>query len=191
MFCCPVQQGHRPRRVMPRIASWSRCSERFIFVPSRWPPGLVVHRLVRLALPNAASCTGLWACHALVLLAGLSGVAVQCAALSCSPRLHRGCSGGFSPNLSVSPGFSVPAHALRCRSYGEVYRARDLRTGNFVAVKVVPVETDLGDLLKEIDVLKRCHSEYIVGYFGSYMGAGELYVRLPRLAAAACATLYV
>jgi hypothetical protein len=44
-------------------------------------------------------------------------------------------------------------------------------------MQVVPVETDLDDLLKEIDVLKRCHSEYIVGYFGSYMGSGELYVR--------------
>ena len=59
-----------------------------------------------------------------------------------------------------------------------MYRASDLRRpGTFVAVKVVPVETDLGDLLKEIEVLKKCHSDYIVGYFGSYMGSGELYVR--------------
>ncbi len=62
-------------------------------------------------------------------------------------------------------------------SYGEVYRARDKRTDTLVAVKIVPVETDLDDLLKEINVLQGCHSEYIVGYFGSYTGANELYVR--------------
>ena len=55
------------------------------------------------------------------------------------------------------------------RSYGCVYKAVDQRNSKAVAVKIIPVENDISDLQKEIDVLRKCNSEYIVNYIGSYM----------------------
>uniref|UniRef100_A0A6A7FWR3 non-specific serine/threonine protein kinase n=1 Tax=Hirondellea gigas TaxID=1518452 RepID=A0A6A7FWR3_9CRUS len=54
-------------------------------------------------------------------------------------------------------------------SYGCVYRGKDQRDGTEVAIKVIPVENDISDLQKEIDILRSCRSEYIVGYVGSYV----------------------
>ena len=62
-------------------------------------------------------------------------------------------------------------------SYGEVYLARNKHTNEPVAVKVVPVEADLDDFMKEIDVLKRCSSPYVVSYVGSFLRDPDLYVR--------------
>jgi serine/threonine protein kinase len=58
-------------------------------------------------------------------------------------------------------------------SYGEVYSARDKRTGNMVAIKAVPVESDLTDLHKEIAILRKCRSPYVVSYYGSYEKDGQ------------------
>lgn len=62
------------------------------------------------------------------------------------------------------------------RSYGEVYNARHLETGEIVAIKVIPVEADLSEFKKEIDILKKCHSDYIVRYLGSYFKDGDLWI---------------
>jgi hypothetical protein len=62
------------------------------------------------------------------------------------------------------------------RSYGEVYLAKNKHTHEEVAVKVVPVEADLDDFMKEIDILKRCSSPYVVGYIGSFLRDPDLYV---------------
>ena len=40
-------------------------------------------------------------------------------------------------------------------SYGAVYKMKDELTGDNVAVKVVPVEKDLEDLMNEIKILKQ------------------------------------
>lgn len=61
-------------------------------------------------------------------------------------------------------------------SYGEVYSARDKRTGNMVAIKAVPVESDLTDLHKEIAILRKCRSPYVVSYYGSYEKDGDLWI---------------
>lgn len=45
-----------------------------------------------------------------------------------------------------------------------------------MAIKIVPIETDLADLMKEISILKTCKSEYIVRYHGSYYKNNQLYV---------------
>lgn len=67
------------------------------------------------------------------------------------------------------------------RSYGEVYLARNKSSGEEVAVKVVPVEADLEDFMKEIDVLKRCSSPFVVSYIGSFLRDPDLYVRTSSL----------
>jgi serine/threonine protein kinase len=57
-----------------------------------------------------------------------------------------------------------------------VYLAKNKHTHEEVAVKVVPVEADLDDFMKEIDILKRCTSQYVVGYIGSFLRDPDLYV---------------
>ena len=53
-------------------------------------------------------------------------------------------------------------------SYGEVYSALDTRTGKMVAIKAIPLEADLSDIQKEIAILRKCRSPYVVSYYGSY-----------------------
>lgn len=64
-------------------------------------------------------------------------------------------------------------------SYGSVYRAIHRESGTTVAVKIIAVEDDIDDVMREIEILRRCKSEYIVQYFGSYFKGTDLWVR-PR-----------
>lgn len=57
-----------------------------------------------------------------------------------------------------------------------MFKARDRRDGKTVAVKVIPVENDLTDLMKEIAILERCCSAYIVQYKGSFRRENEIWV---------------
>lgn len=52
-------------------------------------------------------------------------------------------------------------------SYGKVYKGLDKKTGELVAVKMVPNEEESA-LEKEIRMLKDCNSEYVVKYLASY-----------------------
>jgi serine/threonine protein kinase len=61
-------------------------------------------------------------------------------------------------------------------SYGAVFRALHIATGRIVAVKVVSAESDLGEVMREIDILKRCRSPFVVQYMGSYCTATELWI---------------
>ena len=65
-----------------------------------------------------------------------------------------------------------------CRSYGSVFKALHKSTQRTVAIKIIPVETDLQDLMKEISILKSCRSDYIVRYYGSYYKDNDLWVGL-------------
>ena len=47
-----------------------------------------------------------------------------------------------------------------------------------MAVKILPVSQDLENLKKEIQILKRCKSPYIVQYYGSYMKDNDLWLIL-------------
>eukprot|EP00474_Spongospora_subterranea_P004839 CRZ05297.1 hypothetical protein [Spongospora subterranea] len=62
-------------------------------------------------------------------------------------------------------------------SYGAVYKARDKRDGKSVAVKLIPVENDLTDLMKEIRILEKCRSPNVVQYLGSYKRLNEIWVK--------------
>ena len=54
-------------------------------------------------------------------------------------------------------------------SYGGVFKALDKRNSNTVALKIIPIETDnTKELFREIRILRKCNSKYIVNYLGSF-----------------------
>jgi len=61
-------------------------------------------------------------------------------------------------------------------SYGSVYKAVHQETGNVLAIKQVPVDTDLQDIIKEISIMQQCDSPYIVKYYGSYFKNTDLWI---------------
>lgn len=44
-----------------------------------------------------------------------------------------------------------------CRSYGSVFKAHYKETGEIVAIKQVPVESDLQEIIKEISIMQQCN----------------------------------
>lgn len=65
-----------------------------------------------------------------------------------------------------------------CRSYGSVYKALHKESGQVLAIKQVPVDTDLQEIIKEISIMQQCDSVFIVKYYGSYFKNTDLWVRL-------------
>lgn len=45
-----------------------------------------------------------------------------------------------------------------------------------VAIKLVPVESDLHEIIKEISIMQQCDSPYVVRYYGSYFKQCDLWV---------------
>lgn len=63
-----------------------------------------------------------------------------------------------------------------CSSYGSVYKALHKESGQVLAIKQVPVDTDLQEIIKEISIMQQCDSTYIVKYYGSYFKNTDLWV---------------
>ena len=63
-------------------------------------------------------------------------------------------------------------------NYGQVYKAYHKVSGNIVAIKVVPISSDIESLRKEIAILKQCKCPHIVRYFGSYLKDDHLWLVL-------------
>ncbi|GMT02807.1 hypothetical protein PENTCL1PPCAC_24981, partial [Pristionchus entomophagus] len=61
-------------------------------------------------------------------------------------------------------------------SYGAVHKAIHKATGHTLAVKKVPVDTDLQEILKEISIMQQCDSKYVVKYYGSYFKNSDLWI---------------
>ncbi|KAL8591778.1 Serine/threonine-protein kinase 3 [Nucella lapillus] len=61
-------------------------------------------------------------------------------------------------------------------SYGSVFKSLHKETGQVVAIKQVPVDTDLQEIIKEISIMQQCDSSYIVKYYGSYFKNTDLWV---------------
>ena len=61
-------------------------------------------------------------------------------------------------------------------SYGSVYKARYKQGGQTLAIKKVPVDTDLQEIIKEISIMQQCDCPYIVRYFGSYFKVTDLWI---------------
>lgn len=61
-------------------------------------------------------------------------------------------------------------------SYGSVYKALHKESGNVVAIKQVPLDTDLHEIIKEISIMQQCDSPYVVKYYGSYFKNTDLWI---------------
>lgn len=61
-------------------------------------------------------------------------------------------------------------------SYGSVYKALHKESGQVLAIKQVPVDTDLQEIIKEISIMQQCDSQYIVKYYGSYFKNTDLWI---------------
>jgi len=54
-------------------------------------------------------------------------------------------------------------------SYGSVYKAIHKRTSEIVSIKVVPIEDDYNDIIKEINFMKSIVCPQVVRFFGSFV----------------------
>ncbi|MFH4978610.1 hypothetical protein AB6A40_005319 [Gnathostoma spinigerum] len=61
-------------------------------------------------------------------------------------------------------------------SYGSVHKAVHRESGHVLAVKKVPVDTDLQEIIKEISIMQQCDSKYVVKYYGSYFKNSDLWI---------------
>ncbi|CAL4137287.1 unnamed protein product, partial [Meganyctiphanes norvegica] len=61
-------------------------------------------------------------------------------------------------------------------SYGSVYKALHKESGHILAIKQVPIDTDLQEIIKEISIMKQCNSPYVVKYYGSYFKNSDLWI---------------
>ncbi|CRL02512.1 CLUMA_CG015118, isoform A [Clunio marinus] len=61
-------------------------------------------------------------------------------------------------------------------SYGSVYKAKHKESDQIVAIKQVPVDTDLQEIIKEISIMQQCDSPYVVKYYGSYFKNTDLWI---------------
>uniref|UniRef100_A0AAR2JIR2 non-specific serine/threonine protein kinase n=1 Tax=Pygocentrus nattereri TaxID=42514 RepID=A0AAR2JIR2_PYGNA len=61
-------------------------------------------------------------------------------------------------------------------SYGSVFKAHHKETGEIVAIKQVPVESDLQEIIKEISIMQQCNSPHVVRYYGSYFKNSDLWI---------------
>ncbi|KAI6243702.1 Non-specific serine/threonine protein kinase [Aphelenchoides fujianensis] len=61
-------------------------------------------------------------------------------------------------------------------SYGSVHKAMHKESGHVLAVKKVPVDTDLQEIIKEITIMQQCDSRYVVKYYGSYFKNSDLWI---------------
>ncbi|KAG8449166.1 hypothetical protein GDO86_016006 [Hymenochirus boettgeri] len=63
-------------------------------------------------------------------------------------------------------------------TYGDVYKARNLQTGELAAVKIIKLEPgdDFSLIQQEIFMVKECKHTNIVAYFGSYLCREKLWI---------------
>ena len=61
-------------------------------------------------------------------------------------------------------------------SYGSVFKAIHKESQQILAIKQVPVDTDLQEIIKEISIMQQCDSPYVVKYYGSYFKNTDLWV---------------
>ncbi|KAF1744334.1 hypothetical protein MXB_4591 [Myxobolus squamalis] len=61
-------------------------------------------------------------------------------------------------------------------SYGVVFKAIHITSNNTLAIKQLPVGSDIKDIVKEISIMQQCDSKYIVKYYGSYYENFDLFI---------------
>uniref|UniRef100_A0A3Q2Y331 non-specific serine/threonine protein kinase n=1 Tax=Hippocampus comes TaxID=109280 RepID=A0A3Q2Y331_HIPCM len=65
-------------------------------------------------------------------------------------------------------------------TYGDVYKARNVNTGELAAIKVIKLEPgeDFAVVQQEILMMKDCKHSNIVAYFGSYLRRDKLWISM-------------
>ena len=71
----------------------------------------------------------------------------------------------------------VPVLCLRS-SFGKVFKALHHASNKVVAVKVVPLEDDSGEVAREIEHLRECDQPNIVQYVGSFVNEERLWIMM-------------
>mmetsp|Transcript_32780 Transcript_32780/g.52307 ORF Transcript_32780/g.52307 Transcript_32780/m.52307 type:complete len:568 (-) Transcript_32780:17-1720(-) len=61
-------------------------------------------------------------------------------------------------------------------TYGMVWTANEVKSGRKVAVKIVQVDNDLEEIKQEIDLMRRCNSQYVIKLFSSYISKDREHV---------------
>ena len=61
-------------------------------------------------------------------------------------------------------------------AFGAVYKATMRTTGGIFAVKILPALSNIESLEREIEILKKCQHQNIVGYYGTCKKAGKLWI---------------
>uniref|UniRef100_A0AAQ5Z1J8 non-specific serine/threonine protein kinase n=1 Tax=Amphiprion ocellaris TaxID=80972 RepID=A0AAQ5Z1J8_AMPOC len=69
-------------------------------------------------------------------------------------------------------------HRIGCGTYGEVFKARNIRTSELAAIKIVKLDPgdDITSIQQEITMMKECKHKNIVAYFGSYHRNTKLWI---------------
>ena len=61
-------------------------------------------------------------------------------------------------------------------NYGSVFQAKHKESQQILAIKQVPVDTDLQEIIKDISIMQECDSPYVVKFYGSYFKFSNLWV---------------
>ncbi|XP_059382757.1 mitogen-activated protein kinase kinase kinase kinase 2-like isoform X2 [Carassius carassius] len=69
-------------------------------------------------------------------------------------------------------------HRIGSGTYGDVYKARSIKTSVIAAIKVVKLDPgdDISSIQHEITMMKDCTHKNIVAYFGSYLRNNKLWI---------------
>ncbi|XP_071782145.1 mitogen-activated protein kinase kinase kinase kinase 2 isoform X3 [Centroberyx gerrardi] len=69
-------------------------------------------------------------------------------------------------------------HRVGCGTYGDVFKARNIRTSEMAAIKIVKLDPgdDITSIQQEITMMKECKHKNIVAYFGSYHRNTKLWI---------------
>uniref|UniRef100_A0A4W4G330 Mitogen-activated protein kinase kinase kinase kinase n=1 Tax=Electrophorus electricus TaxID=8005 RepID=A0A4W4G330_ELEEL len=69
-------------------------------------------------------------------------------------------------------------HRIGSGTYGDVFKARDIRTSVIAAIKVVKLDPgdDILSIQQEITMMRGCTHKNIVAYFGSYLRNNKLWI---------------
>uniref|UniRef100_A0A8C3B0R2 non-specific serine/threonine protein kinase n=1 Tax=Cyclopterus lumpus TaxID=8103 RepID=A0A8C3B0R2_CYCLU len=67
---------------------------------------------------------------------------------------------------------------IGCGTYGDVFKARNIRTSELTAIKIVKLDPgdDITSIQQEITMMKECKHKNIVSYFGSYHRNTKLWI---------------
>ncbi len=68
------------------------------------------------------------------------------------------------------------ANSSVSRTYGEVWKACHKKSNKLLAIKKIRVDRDTTDLLREISIMKKCVSQWVVRYYGNYFKDDVMWV---------------